>query len=344
MDRPLVVGTYSGPAADWDGFVRSQPGWTHFQLHGWRTVIERVFGHECVYLAARDAHGAMAGVLPLVRVRSALFGHYLVSMPFVNYGGPLGDEPAQRALMTHAEDLAEEGRVGLFQVRSRHELPTELPASHHKLTVLIDIPEGGSEALWRVIPQKTRTKIRKPMKAGVEVRFGVDQLEPFHRVLAHNMRDLGTPVQSLAFYRAIAETFGESAWFACAYIDGVAVSGGCGFAWDREMEITWSSSLRHSSQLRPGYLLHWSFLERAAQRGLSVGNFGRSTPGSGTHEYKQQWGGRDQPQWWYFRSRSGQSSTPAPNDGKFAWGPRLWRRLPVGLATRLARMISKSIP
>lgn len=340
----MRIEPFTGSAEEWDAFVRRQAGWTHFHLYGWRTVTERVFGHECLFYAAREPDGRLAGVLPLVRVRSRLFGHFVVSMPFVNYGGPLGTAEAQRALVSHAAAAAVSDHVGVFQIRSRNELPTDLAVGHQKLTVLVDIPEGGPDALWKKIPQKTRTKIRKPMKAGVEVRFGADQLEPFYRVLAQNMRDLGTPVQSLAFYRAIADTFGDSAWFACAYQNGIAVSGGCGFAWDREMEITWSSSLRSALQTRPGYLLHWSFLERAAAEGFGVGNFGRSTPGSGTHAYKQQYGGRDETQWWYFSSAGERSATPAPDDAKFAWGPRLWRRLPVGIATRLGPLLVRSIP
>jgi hypothetical protein len=158
------------------------------------------------------------------------------------------------------------------------------------------------------------------------------------------MRDLGTPVQSRRLYEAIAGTFPESTWFACAYRDGQAVSGGCGFVWNDEMEITWSSSLREQSSTRTGYLLHWSFLERAAAEGLRVANFGRSTPGSGTHEYKQQWGGRDEVQWWYFRSTDARSSTPSPDEGGYAWGPRIWRRLPVAVATRLGPMVVRGIP
>ena len=62
---------------------------------GWKEVIETVFGHECLYFAARDAAGKLAGVLPMVRAKSRLFGHYLVLMPFLNYGGPVGQETIQ---------------------------------------------------------------------------------------------------------------------------------------------------------------------------------------------------------------------------------------------------------
>ena len=76
--------------ADFD-FLAAQPGATFCHRYAWRSVIESVFGHECRFLAARS-NGALVAVLPLVRVKSHIFGHYLVSMPFLNYGGPLGSE------------------------------------------------------------------------------------------------------------------------------------------------------------------------------------------------------------------------------------------------------------
>src|SRR6476469_3014713 len=102
----IAVSRFEGPGTEWDDFVRGQPGWTHFHLHGWRTVIEREFGHECVYLVARDAAGVIAAVLPLVRVKSIVFGHYLVSMPFLNYGGPLGSSAGIRAVVAEAARIA----------------------------------------------------------------------------------------------------------------------------------------------------------------------------------------------------------------------------------------------
>ena len=50
---------YRGQAEEWDAFVRRCDGWTHFHLSGWREVMEEVFGHECPYLIARDADGAL---------------------------------------------------------------------------------------------------------------------------------------------------------------------------------------------------------------------------------------------------------------------------------------------
>src|SRR2546425_12446655 len=92
----LSTGPFAGQPAEWDAFVRSSAAWTHFQLWSWKSVMEDVFGHQGVYLAARNGAG-LAGVLPLVRVKSVLFGDYLVSMPFLNYGGPGGTGSAAQA-------------------------------------------------------------------------------------------------------------------------------------------------------------------------------------------------------------------------------------------------------
>ncbi|HEU0079791.1 MAG TPA: hypothetical protein VFQ76_19250, partial [Longimicrobiaceae bacterium] len=88
--------------ARWDALVADAEGSTFCHLAGWREVMAEVMGHECRYLAAEAEDGSWAGVLPLVRVRGGIFGHYLLSMPFLNDGGPLGSPQARRLLAARA--------------------------------------------------------------------------------------------------------------------------------------------------------------------------------------------------------------------------------------------------
>ena len=341
----VTVGPFDGSPEEWDAFVRGQAGWTHFHLYGWRRVIERVHRHGGVYLAARGPDHALEGVLPLVRVRSLLFGHYLVSMPFLNYGGPLGGEPAVRALAGEAVAIAERDGAKLLELRSREPLPLDLPVSHRKITVVLDVPPVGPEALFESFKAKLRSQIRRPEKEGVSVRFGREQVVPFFSVFARHMRDLGTPTQPRLFFDAIAEEFGEDAWFGCAYLGGTPIACGAGFRWDSEFEMTWASALVAYNKFSPNMALYWAFMERAAREGVTVFNFGRCTPGSGTHRFKQQWGGRDVPLHWYQRAAAGgEGRTPSPDDGAYSWGPRLWKRLPLPLATALGPRIVRGIP
>lgn len=341
----MRVTRYEGSSDAWDAFVREQPGATPFHLAGWRDVLEEVHGHDCPYLAATDEDGELLGALPLVRVKSPLFGHYLVSMPFVNYGGPLGEGRAVRRLADAAAELAGSEGADLLELRSREPVDTSLDVSHRKITVVLDLPEEGSEALWKALASKVRSQVRRPRKEGVEVRFGRDQLEPFYDVFARHMRDLGTPAQPLAFFESMAETFPEWMWFGAAWLDDEPVAGGCGFRWSGEFEITWASDLMEYRKIAPNMLLYWSFMERACDEGLRRFNFGRCTPGSGTHRFKSQWGTRDEKLWWYrWSGDEGVEATPSPDDDAWSWGPVIWRKLPVPLATRLGPQIVRYIP
>jgi FemAB-related protein (PEP-CTERM system-associated) len=340
----LIVEEFRGRPEEWDGFVRAQPGWSHCHLHGWSRLIQQVYPHDCIYLASREADGKIAGVLPLVRVRSLLFGHYLVSLPFLNYGGPLGSVSAVKALANHAAGIAEKQNVKLLELRSRFELDIDLPVSHRKITVLLDLPERDPDLLWRALPSKVRSQVRRPQKDGVSVRFGPDQVGPFYHVFARHMRDLGTPVQPRKLFDAINEVFPDDAQFGCAYLDGQPIAAGCGFRWGGEFEMTWASALVEFKHLSANMLLYWAFMERCINEGVRLFNFGRCTPNGGTHRFKQQWGSRDQPLWWYYRAAGARASTPSPDDGAYSMGPRIWRHLPLAVANTVGPHLVQYVP
>ena len=331
------------PGREWDDFVRNQAGWTHFHLARWKQVMESALGHECLYLGARGEDGGLKAVLPLVRVRSILFGHFIVSMPFFNYGGPLGDPESVGELATHAVGRADGDSAKLLQLRSRYPLQLEMPVSHHKLTTLLDLPDSSDE-LWESFPSKLRTKVRRPQKDGVNVRFGPGEVEPFFRIFSHHMRHLGTPTHSARLFRTIHDSFVGDVLVGCAYYEERPIACGFGFFWDDEYEMTWSCALREFKTLRANMALYWAFMREAIDRGARVFNFGRSTPGSGTHEFKLGWGARDEPLHWYYHSRSGLAAAPSPDDGAYSWGPRLWRKLPTPLATAIGPRIVRYIP
>ncbi len=340
-----TVGDFRGAPSEWDGFVRRASNGTVCHLYAWRHVMEEVFGHETHYLAARGPGGRLRGVLPLVRVRSLLFGDFLVSMPFLSDGGPLGDDEAVAALAQAAAERTRAWGVDLLELRSREALPVDLAVSHRKITVVLDLPDDP-EVLWKDhLKSKVRSQARRPRKAGMTASFGPGELGPFYHVFQRHMRDLGTPVLPRAWFEALLARFPDEARLACVYTeDGEPAAGGFGFRWEGEVEITWASALREHSRDAPNMLLYWAFMERAIEEGCERFNFGRCTPGSGTHRFKSQWGTRDVPLHWYQHPADGPEGTPSPDDDAWAWGPRVWRRLPLAVANRLGPRIVKHIP
>jgi FemAB-related protein (PEP-CTERM system-associated) len=264
-------------------------------------------------------------------------------MPFLNYGGPLGSDVAIRALVAEAVMIAKRENVKLLELRSRAPLPVTMAASHRKVTVVLNLSKSPEEQFKSFDP-KLRSQIRRPQKEGVTVRFGPDQVAPFFAVFARHMRDLGTPTQSLEFFREVSEQFADDSVFACAYLRDEPVAAGCGFFFGDEFEMTWASSLRLYNREAPNMLLYWACIQRAIEQGASRFNFGRCSPGSGTHRFKLQWGGQEEPLWWYGHAAKADVTTPSPNAGAFRFGPRIWRRLPASLATAVGPAIVRYIP
>lgn len=337
-----IVRGYADDGA-WDAFVRTQPTWTHFHLSGWSRVFRDVLGHEDCRLAACDSQGRVRGVLPLMRIRSPLFGHFLVSMPFVNHGGPLGSDEVVQALVAEAVRMAADDEVDLLELRSRTPQPIDLAVSHRKVAVLLPLPDSP-DALFKAFPAKLRSQVRRPQKEGVTVRFGRDCVADFHRVFSSHMRDLGTPTHGVRLFEALADAFGDDAWTGVAYHNGTPIACGMGFRWDREFEITWASSLRAYNRVAPNMLLYWEFMQRAMAAGCARFNFGRSTPGASTHKFKLQWGGHDEMLHWYQVAKGGRTATPNPDSGMISYAPRVWRRLPLPLANRLGPLVVRLIP
>ena len=337
----LQAELFRGDPQEWDDFVAGQADATASHLYGWRRVIERTYQHDCPYLVAREG-GRIAAVLPLVDVRSIAFGRFLVSMPFLNAGGPIGTPAAVAALITHARDLAQARRARLLELRSGRELATDLEDSTDKVECVLDLP-STSEMLWSAFPAKLRSQIRKPQKADMEIRFGRDQIDGFFAVFARNMRDLGSPTHPIRFFKVLAEELPDQVVIGCVHHAGRPVAGGYAVQWRDDVEMTWASSLRELSNLAPNMLLYWKFMERAADAGLRRFNFGRCTPGSGSHRFKAQWGTTDVPLHWYRAILRAGASTPR-QEGGLSLATRLWQRVPVPLATMMGGHLRGGIP
>lgn len=340
----MRVTAYTGSSADWNAFVSAQAGQTAFHRAELADVTESVFGHEVLRLAAHADDGTLAAVLPLVRVRSRIFGHFLVSMPFVSYGGPLGTDAGIQALAAHAQQLASSSGADLLELRSARPLPLELPVSQRKITVVLKTVAGDATATFNAFKSKLRSQVRRPAKDGVEVKMGPDQVGPFFEVFAHHMRDLGTPAMPRAWFEGLARAYGDDFWVATAWHAGRPIAGGAGFRWAGEFEITWASALRSHGSLSPNMAVYWALIERCAAEGLGRFNFGRCSPDSPTHRFKLQWGATDEPLHWYQGSAQRLAATPSANSPAFALATRVWQKLPIPIATALGPHIVRSIP
>jgi serine/alanine adding enzyme len=342
----MKVVTIHSEESAWDLFIRSIENATSYHRIKWRNVITESFGHDCHYLAAIDDNGEWQGVLPLVHMRSRLFGHFLISVPFVNYGGLLcNGNLAAGVLLDEAERLRRS--LGATHVELRHTggSLTGIPSRQHKVTMLLDLAVDV-DGQWRAFDGKLRNQIRKAEKNGLQSAIGhLELLDAFYAVFARNMRDLGTPVYAKRFFRNILKAFPDTTRIFCVYREGKMIAAGIGSWFKDTFEVPWASSISDYNTLCPNNMLYWEAIRFAIRNGFKKFDFGRSTPHEGTYNFKKQWGAVPVQLCWQYLMASGiRIPDLTPSNPKYKVAIRAWQRLPVPATKILGPMIVRNIP
>jgi serine/alanine adding enzyme len=340
---PVVVTTETD-GRDWDAFVERHALGTVEHLWGWRSVYTEAFKHDCVYIAARR-EGRVVGVLPMVRYRSALFGKFVVSLPYFNYAGVVADDPgACRALVDAASALADAHKAGHLELRHRERQLSDLPYRQTKIGFARPLP-GVVDDLWKSIDRKVRNQVRKAQKEGLTVaRGGAALIDEFYGVFAENMRDLGTPVFPEALFRRAAAHFPERFHVFLVRHGHRPVAGGVALTFRDTILVPWASSLRSARQLCPNMLLYWSMMEWGVEKGFATFDFGRSSAGAGTQQFKEQWGGVGQPLFTeYVLLRRDSVPEQGADSSRMQRAVELWQRLPISVAGALGPRIIRHV-
>lgn len=326
----------------WDAYVMNHPESTHCHLSVWKEIIEETYAHRGYYLFAHNG-GECVGILPLIHIKSILFGNTLVSMPYLNYGGVLSDsDEISGRLLDRAIQIASKlgASMELRHIRSlgdRVAIPSgsQFAEKTHKVRMLLNLPKCSDE-LFKSFNSKVRSQIRRPQREGMQAEIGgAELLHSFYGVLSSNMRDLGSPVHSRLFYEKILS--GSNPDFdvkiGTIFYQDTAVAAGLICRFGETVEIPWASSLRLYNHYSPNMLLYWSLLEYSCKQGAQYFDFGRSSPDGGTYRFKKQWNARpDVLHWFLYGPDVDQIDSDEKEDlpGRFmSLAASAWKRLPL---------------
>ncbi len=288
----------------------------------------------------------IVGILPLVQLKSLLFGNFIVSMPYFNYGGIVADSGEITDLLINAaQALRKQLGCSHIELRFDKEQSFDLPVSTDKITMLLDLPDDPDE-LWQALGSKLRAQVKRPIREGVEFLVGGDELlNDFYSVFSTNMRDLGTPVYSKQFFKEMLNTFGENTFVAVVKLNGEAVSAGFLIGNNGKLEIPWASTLRKVNRIGVNMFLYWNVLKAAIEKDFKVFDFGRSSKDAGTLKFKKQWGGFEKQLYWYYDLPAGE---PLPGlnikNKKFGAAISVWKKLPVKVSNLIGPQIVKNLP
>ena len=342
----MNIQIYNIDGIEWDAYVASHPCTTNYHQYAWRKVIEKSFCHRTYYLAARNHRDEICGILPLVHIKSRLFGSFLVSLPFFNYGGLLcNEEDAGASLLDRARCLLGELYADHTELRHLDIRLEGLATKEHKVTMILDL-EKGEEAQWKALDAKVRNQVRKAEKSRLTAVTGhLELMDGFYEVFCRNMRDLGTPVYSKDFFRNILCAFPDTTRVISVMLDGKTVAS-CILTWFRDkLEVPWASSISDYREMCPNNLLYWEAIQFAIRNGSRKFDFGRSTPGEGTFRFKKQWGAEPVQLYWQYILGDGQQIPELnPDNSKYRLAIKIWQQLPLIVTNFIGPGIVKNIP
>jgi serine/alanine adding enzyme len=332
------------PRAECDEFVRGMAGARLCHLPEWTRMIEGTFGHRGYYLVARH-EGRIRGVLPMMQVRSRLFGNRMISQPFSDYGGALAvDREALEALYGRAVEIARHRQCESIEFRNTEAWPYPLQMRTDKISMYLPLAPDPQE-VWQGLRHKTRNRIRKAQAAGLTVISGGSELlDDFYRVWTIRMHELGTPCYPRRLFVSILETFPEAARVFLARHHEVTTAVLFAHTFQGWVQSCWGAALREYDDIGPNYVLNWAAIEYYCGRGMKAFDFGRSTVGSGQHTFKERWGACPVKLCWQYWTPDGKEVALArPDDPRYRRKVEIWRRMPLWMSRLLGPVISPAL-
>jgi FemAB-related protein (PEP-CTERM system-associated) len=334
-------------APAWDAFVYAHPHGSPFHLTAWKLVIQQTFPYQPRYLLARDASGAIRGVLPLFLVDTFLTGKVLISSPFAVYGGILAaDTPTLHALGAELRSFAEAEAVQYAELRNAwpEQCLGFTPIDRYVTFTKPLAPTATDDDLLATVSKKTRNMVRKSLKSPFSSR-STTSLDHFYRLLVNNYRRLGTPVFPRAFFARIQQHFAASVDIREILIERDVAAAALNFYFRDSMHTYYAASDPNFLAHAPNNFMYFDFLRWAGNAGFAEFDFGRSKKDTGTFEFKRHWGTvmRELP-YEVLLVRRQQPPNFSPKNPKFELAIRLWQRLPIPLTRLLGPRLIQLFP
>ncbi|WP_374482981.1 FemAB family XrtA/PEP-CTERM system-associated protein [Zoogloea sp.] len=340
----VIVRPYAdGDAARWNEFVFACPDATFFHRIEWRDLMQQVFRHRTHYLLA-ERGGRIVAVLPLVEVKSALFGHALTSLPFAVYGGIAGsDAEAVMALEAAAETLAESAGVQHLEYRNLTERHAEWPRQDLYVTFRKEI-QADDEANMQAIPRKQRAMVRKGIKNGLlsEIDSSADR---FFALYSDNVLRHGTPALPKKFFEALLKVFGHDCdILTVSSAEGKPLSSVLSFYFRDEILPYYAGDDVAARDLAANDFKYWELMRHAVARECRIFDYGRSKVGTGPYHFKKNWGFEPISLSYEYRLFK-RDSIPQnnPMNPKYRAFIALWKRLPIGVANWLGPVLVRNL-
>jgi serine/alanine adding enzyme len=333
-------------AAAWSEALASSATFT--ALDPWSTLVQKTYGYE-IHRYEAVTENEVTGVMALTHVRHPIFGNYLATSPYGNYGGFVFTTPEARdALLQQARRLTDDLKaeyVVLRFVDDGSTPPSPWLQNPIYSTYLMNLPAQADD-LWATFGSQHRKHTRQALRKGFQSRFGhLELLDDVYEALARSMHELGSPYHSKKYLRDMATLLGDDLEFVVLRDANGKLAGSAVLIYQGEIATNLHANILHDVRSEyAGDFLYWSMLEHYCQKGIKICDMGRSLNGSGNETFKMKWRPRKVPlAYWYYLPKGGPVPELNQKSAKFQAAIRVWKMLPAFVVRAIGPSLIRGI-
>ncbi len=335
----------------WDNFIKNnlENEERFYRLFSWRDFLIKTFNYKPYYLAFILKEKILA-VLPLMLVKSFIFGNMLISLPISNNkaGGPIfgkvGNKKKKeifKKINLEVIKISKKEKVKAVQLKGillkNKEIiegeKYECPLKDYSFQLNLKSTE---EEIWKNLNKKTRNIIRKAIKENVKIEKVESQrgINEFYEVHLKTMKELGSPPQSKKFSLNLIKMFPDNFHIFNAKLDGKVI-GSISIIIYNNFGM-WSDGvyLQEYKSLNPISLLLWESVKFCKKNNLESLDLGTSRQDSSNFRFKKKWTDRfeENLKYYYFFNKK---EIRDPRDEGYSKKSEIWRKYVPLFVTRI---------
>lgn len=322
----------------WDQFVLNSTQSNYCHLLKWRDIIQQSYKYSPLCLVAKE-NDEIKGILPLILIKSKIFGNKIVSMPFLDSGGIVAKEPIVfKCFIDYLKKYLKSNQFNSFQLRQSKQEDLGVSSNLSDVTFILKLNKN-SDIIWSKLDKKTRNQIRKANSYNLELHTGHQCLKDFYKLYQKSMKRLGTPTHSLGFFQNILQVFPEQTKIFMVKFKNKFIASAILFEFNHILANPWAAADAKSRSLNANNFLYWEIIKYACQNNFKYFDFGRSHKNSGTFHFKKQWSA-DIKQLFYYQEPFKQKT----DREKYRSLAKVWSKLPLLLTNFIGPKLRKYIP
>ena len=344
LDNCLVeiVGLSEG-GQEWLSYLDSDANANICHHPAWGSIFGETFGFDSILILHRTKD-KIDGGLPLVSIDQHITGRALISMPFINYGGILGQNSETiNDIVAVCRNIVKSGNYGFVELRHLKSGLDNLPdkSDQKRITFQLDINRPIDDILGG-FKKQMRTRIRKSEKQGLTFYQGQERIDDFYNLFAQGQKELGTPVLPKQYFISVFKHLSNHALMMIAYKNDVPIGGKLLIKYKDRVIMTRGCYPNGYKHLLANYYLTWILIQQLALGPYHILDFGRSAPGSGGHLYNSNWGPEEIPIYTdYIIGKPGSIPDLKPESSRYGYASRIWRKLPLPLTKLVGPKLSR---